>query len=116
MVSQIQRGQNPMKRITERVNEDVPVATYVSYSSAMMIPEKAGGSDAATTSIFKLKGSMWNRRPRINTTAGMTTIFMIEPSTACQLIEILIAERVIPAAKTAIEAFAFAMRSNEGLR
>ena len=41
---------------------------------------------------------------------------MIEPNTACQSIEIFIADNVTPAENTAIEALAFAIRSNEGLR
>ena len=42
------------------------------------------------------------------------TIFRIEPSTACQLIENLIADKVMPAEKTAREALALDMRSKEG--
>lgn len=40
-----------MNKITDRVRELVPIAVYVSYSSAMIIPENAGGSAHATTVI-----------------------------------------------------------------
>ncbi len=48
------------------------------------------------------------------TCAGMTISFIIDPSTACQLMETLTEERVTPAANTASEALAPLIRSNEG--
>ena len=57
-VIHIHRGQKPMNRITDKVKDEVPVATYVSYSSAIIIPENAGGKAAATTNIFKFSGSI----------------------------------------------------------
>ncbi len=39
-----------MKSITDMASDEVPVATYELYSSAMMMPENAGGSAPATTS------------------------------------------------------------------
>ena len=114
-VSHIHNGQNPMKRITLNVSDDVPVATYVLYSSAMMIPENAGGNAADTTSILRLKASMPTSNPNIRMTSGIITIFMIEPSMTCQLNVNLMAERVMPAENTAIEAFALAIRLNDGL-
>ena len=114
-VNQIQSGQKPMKSITDRVRDEVPVATYVSYSSAIMIPENAGGNALATTSILRLSGSIWNINPSISTTAGIITILSMDPSAACQLMVNFMAESVMPAEKTAIEAFALAIRSNDGL-
>lgn len=114
-VSHIHNGQKPMKRIMLNVSDDVPVATYVLYSSAMIIPENAGGSAAEITSILRLKTSIPTKSPNISTTNGISTIFIREPSTTCRLIVNFIAERVMPAENTASEALAFAIKSKDGL-
>ena len=85
------------------------------YSSAMMMPEKAGGSEPATTSILRLVGSMCTSKPMMRITAGIRIIFIMEPRITWKLMENLMAERVIPAENTAIEALALAMRLKEGL-
>lgn len=113
-VSHSHSGQKPMKRITLNASEEVEVDTYVSYWLAMIMPENAGGRAPAITSILRFSSSIWNMMPTIRSAAGIITILRRQPRIACQLIVILNAERVIPAAKTAIEAFAPLIRSNDG--
>ena len=104
-----------MKRITLKASDDVPVATYVSFSSAMIIPENAGGRTPATTSILRFRGSILKMIPTMRSKAGIMISLRMEPRIACQLMVILTAERVTPAEKTAIDALAPFIRSKEGL-
>lgn len=113
-VSQSHNGHVTINKTTLKASDDVPVATYVSYSSAIMIPEKAGGRAPATTSIIRWLLSIWNNIPTTRSASGIISNLSIDPKTACQLILILTDDNVMPAAKTATEAFALAIRSNDG--
>ena len=87
----------------------------MSRSSAMIIPENAGGSTPATTSILIFNGSILKIIPTMRRRADIIISFRMDPRIACQLITILTEDKVTPAEKTAIEAFAPLIRSNDGL-
>lgn len=114
-VIHIHSGQNTMNNITDMASDDVLVATYESYSLAIMMPENAGGRAPATTSIAVLAGVILNIIATSNNNPGISISFRITPRIACQLTFTFTAESVIPAANTAIDALAPFIRSNEGL-
>ena len=114
-VTHIHNGQKPINRTTESASEEVPVATYESYWSAIIIPENAGGRAPATTSIARLSGVILKMIPTMSSNAGITTSLRIDPRMACQLMVIFTVDNVTPAANTAIEALAPFIRSNDGL-
>ncbi len=78
------------------------------------MPEKAGGRAAQTTSILRLRGSICTIRPTASMASGIMTSFRNEPMKTWLLNVILTEDSVIPAANTATEAFAPAMRVKDG--